>query len=181
MAIKKQTTIPNLRTLRLLADGQRHRIVSLLAAEPLTVRELAERLDLPRTRLYYHIGLLIEHKLIRIVSTRMVAGAKEHTYQAVAEHFRVDHKVLSPAKSVRSAQAEILEHSASDLRSIAGDGLGAPVVGRTFCNLDKKSYAKLVREVHALIDKYQHANAGPDQVQITLAVFSIGPSPLRRR
>lgn len=179
MPIKKQTTIPNLRTLRLLADGQRHRIVSLLAAEPLTVRELAERLHLPRTRLYYHIGLLLEHKLITIVSTQMVAGAKEHTYRAVAEHFRVDHKVLSPAKSVRSAQAEILEQSAGDLRSLGSNELGAPVVGRTFLTLDKKSYNSLVREARALVEKYQSRKSGTEQVQFAFAVFQMEDGPTR--
>jgi DNA-binding transcriptional ArsR family regulator len=171
MAIKKQATIPNLKTLRLLADGQRHRIVYLLAAEPLTVRELAERLRLPRTRLYYHIGLLLEHKLITVVSSHMVAGAKEHTYRAVAEHFRVDHKVLSPAKSVRSAQAEILEQSASALRLRGSNELGAPLVGRMFCNLDKKSYKELLRDVRALTSKYRSRNTGSGQVQFSFAVF----------
>ena len=62
--------IEHLETLRVLVDSQRHRIVTLLIDEPQTARELAERLGLARTRLYYHLALLEQHGLIVVSSTR---------------------------------------------------------------------------------------------------------------
>ena len=62
----------------------------------MTVTEMAKRLRVPRTKLYYHVGLLERHELIRVDETRQVNGIAEKRYAPTA--FR-----LSVAKSLLGA------------------------------------------------------------------------------
>src|SRR5689334_4837111 len=71
--------------MRALADPLRIRIGLLLIDEAHTVKELAAALDVPATRLYYHVRILEEHGLIEVVERRMVSGIEERRYRAVVE------------------------------------------------------------------------------------------------
>ena len=77
-------TISDLDTLRVVADPLRNQIVELLIMEPQTVKQIAERLGLAPSKLYYHIGLLEKHGIIEVAETRMVANLQEKDYRAVA-------------------------------------------------------------------------------------------------
>jgi DNA-binding transcriptional ArsR family regulator len=70
-------------TLKVLADPVRLRIHMELE-HPRTVKELATRLDVPQTRLYYHVKLLERVGLITVVARRTVSGIEERTYQTAA-------------------------------------------------------------------------------------------------
>jgi AcrR family transcriptional regulator len=58
------------------------------ALEPVTVRELAERFEVPRTRLYYHVNRLVKEGLLIQVDERMSGARVERIYRAVARMFR---------------------------------------------------------------------------------------------
>lgn len=87
--------IQDLETLKVVADPLRTQIVELLVHEALTVRQVAERLGLASSKLYYHFGLLETHGLIRIVSTRMVANVLEKQYRAAALDYDFDKSLLT--------------------------------------------------------------------------------------
>lgn len=76
--------IDNLETLRVLTDPLRNQIYELLISVPLNVRQIAERLGVVPSRLYYHMSLLEKHGLVRVVETRMVANMVEKIYRASA-------------------------------------------------------------------------------------------------
>lgn len=80
----KSYTIPDLETLRTLSDPLRMQIYENVLDEPSSVRQIAERLGLASSRLYYHINLLEKFGLIRVVETRMVANMVEKIYRAIA-------------------------------------------------------------------------------------------------
>lgn len=61
-----------------------------------TVKQIAAKLNIPPTKLYYHFKQLEEHGLIRVVDTRLVSGIVEKLYQARAYSYRVDKGLLSP-------------------------------------------------------------------------------------
>jgi len=88
--------IRDLETLRVLTDPLRMRILAHLRDQPRTVKEVAQILGLPHTRLYYHFNLLEKHGLIQVVSTRVVSGIIEKHYQVTAYEFNVDRALLSP-------------------------------------------------------------------------------------
>ena len=66
-------------------------------AKPITVAELAQRFDVPVTRLYHHVNRLERDGLIAVVATRKVGGVTERRYRAVAESFKVDPRLIAEA------------------------------------------------------------------------------------
>lgn len=88
-------TINDLETLKVLADPLRLQIVELCTQAPRTVKQVASVLNLPPTKLYYHIKQLEEHSLIKVVDTRIVSGIVEKQYQASAFNYRVDRELFS--------------------------------------------------------------------------------------
>lgn len=87
--------INDLETLKVLADPLRLQIVELCTQAPRTVKQVASVLNLPPTKLYYHIKQLEERSLIKVVDTRIVSGIVEKQYQAAAFHYRVDRELFS--------------------------------------------------------------------------------------
>src|SRR5437870_4212224 len=68
--------------LKAMADPIRIRFVLELLDGPRTVREVAEALDVPPTRLYYHLRILERHGLVKVANRRMVSGIEERSYRA---------------------------------------------------------------------------------------------------
>src|SRR5436305_5533764 len=91
----KELTVTSLETLRVISDALRSRILDLLRAEAQTVKQLAATLNLPPKKLYYHINLMEQHGLIRVVGTRIVSGIIEKTYRATAYLFWFDKEVFA--------------------------------------------------------------------------------------
>lgn len=87
--------ISDLETVRIMADPIRLRILELLVLEAQPVKRLAAALELPQTKLYYHINLLEEHGLVRVVGTRVVSGIIEKQYGAVARSYRIEQSLLA--------------------------------------------------------------------------------------
>jgi len=104
--------VEDLETLRVLADPLRNQIYALLIPASANVRQIADRLGVAPSRLYYHINLLEKHGLIHVVETRMVANMVEKVYRAAA--YKID---LAPdllhfdSGSNREAMTEILTSS----------------------------------------------------------------------
>ena len=92
-------TITDLEVLKVVSDVLRSRMIDLLRAQPYTVKQLASILVLPPKKLYYHINLLEQHELIRVVATRVVSGIIEKTYRATAYLFLFDKEVFAASRT----------------------------------------------------------------------------------
>lgn len=170
-----EAKVSSLAALRAVSDSCRHRILSLLILEPLTPSEVAARMKIARTRVYYHLDLLKEHGFIRVVEERPVAAMIERTYRACAQRFKVDRKMLAATSSeseLNDAQAQLLERAADDLRvsSSSSDVL----VSRAFVRLNQTRAAELRSEIVALIDKYAGLSSGDsgDSFEMAFALFA---------
>lgn len=86
--------INDLETLKVLADPLRLRIRELMV-QPSTVKQIAAELDIPATKLYYHVNLLEKHGLITVVDSRLVSGIMERVYQVAAYRVQVAPHLLS--------------------------------------------------------------------------------------
>lgn len=75
-----------------LNNATRLRILRYLD-EPRSIREVAELLDVPPTRLYYHFNLLEELGIIEVVETRKVGAMLQKVYRGVAKGFRPSPKM----------------------------------------------------------------------------------------
>lgn len=85
----KSFRIKDLETLRAVSDPLRMQIVELLA-ERLTVKQVAEKLGLAPSKLYYHFTTLEKLGLIEVVETRMVSNMLEKVYHSAADALDVD-------------------------------------------------------------------------------------------
>jgi DNA-binding transcriptional ArsR family regulator len=99
--------ISDLETLKVLADPLRLSIIENLE-NPSTVKDVAEKIQRPPTKLYYHFNLLEKHGLIRTVETRIVSGIVEKHYQAVARRYRVSWGLLSPTDKAFNERIEVM-------------------------------------------------------------------------
>ena len=84
-------------TLKVVADPLRIQILETMMEEPQTVRQVAGKLGLVSSKLYYHFGLLEKHGLIEVVETRAVANMTEKLYQATASDLRMEDGLLTVA------------------------------------------------------------------------------------
>lgn len=74
--------------LRAIASPERLRILHLFAAgEPLSVKEMAERLGEPHGRVHYHVRRLVETGFLQEVGRREVKGISERFYYVTAGGF----------------------------------------------------------------------------------------------
>jgi len=87
--------VNDLETLKVLADPLRLQIIELMTPVGRTVKQIAAELNLPPTKLYYHIKQLEERTLIHVVDTRIVSGILEKQYQAAALSYRVNKALFS--------------------------------------------------------------------------------------
>jgi DNA-binding transcriptional ArsR family regulator len=82
-------------TLKVIADPLRAQIMEALTTEPLTVKQVADRLGLAPSKLYYHVNMLEKFGFIRVVETRQVANMLEKTFQAVASQLDIAPALLT--------------------------------------------------------------------------------------
>lgn len=99
--------ISDLETLKVLADPLRLSIIENLE-NPSTVKDVAEKIQRPPTKLYYHFNLLEKHGLIQTVETRIVSGIVEKHYQAVARRYRMSWGLLSPTDKAFNERIEVM-------------------------------------------------------------------------
>src|SRR5262249_42234476 len=86
--------ISDLETVRVMSDPLRVQALEAMTAGPITVKQVAQIVGTPPSKLYYHFGLLEKHGLIVVVDTQMVSGIVEKWYQAAALSFRIDRKLF---------------------------------------------------------------------------------------
>lgn len=111
---KKRFHISDLETLRAIADPLRMQIVELLEGQKLTVKQVAEKLGLAPSKLYYHFGALEKLGLIEVAETRMVSNMLEKKFKAAAEALEVDPSLFKFSKEGDNEPINILVSSTID-------------------------------------------------------------------
>lgn len=90
--------VDDLEVLKVIAHGTRLDILQSLR-RPKTVKEIAKRLNLPATKLYYHVNLMEKHGLIQVVETNIVSGILEKKYQVTARNYRLQDGLLTESNT----------------------------------------------------------------------------------
>ena len=112
--------------LRALADPLRGTLCELLLERAATVTELAQAVDRPKSSVAYHVNLMVDAGLLRVVRTRRVRAIEERYYGRVARTFYVgvltspeDKQVVAGMNGLAQATAEsAAAHAADDLRCV---------------------------------------------------------------
>lgn len=81
--------VEDLETLKVLADPFRNQILEILSQGALTVNQIAEKLGLASSKLYYHVNLLEKHELIKVIDTTVKANIIEKHYWIAAYEYKL--------------------------------------------------------------------------------------------
>src|SRR5262245_62031907 len=161
--------IKDLETLKVVAEPTRVTIMELLT-EPRSVTELAEALEVPRTRLYHHIDLLLSHGLIRVVDERRVGALTERRYGLTARTYRPGARLMAAGdleERLDVVSTLVFDATKSDFRRavLTGEvsmddprGRRQMTVGRSVVRLSPSSAAAFVAEIEALTERFEAAD-----------------------
>jgi DNA-binding transcriptional ArsR family regulator len=182
--------IEDLDSLRALADPTRLQIIELLL-EPLSVKEIAEEMAVPRTRLYHHIKTLEQNGLIRVVGERKARALNERVYVAAAKEFRPGPGILEEATGDEMGEAlltTVLDTTRADfIRAVrAGivrlDEIGERqllAVGRCLVRLPAAKAEKFAREVEDLVKRMNEEDTQADEDPVFAFAFVFYPTKRR--
>ncbi len=95
--LQDEFLIQDLDTLKAISHPLRLDMIRLFKT-PQTVKEIAELLEKPPTKLYYHVNLLEKQQILQVIKTNVVSGIIEKTYQVSANRFKVDEALISGPK-----------------------------------------------------------------------------------
>jgi len=87
-------TINQIDHFKVLGDERRVKILRYLMAEPATLSQLGEKLDIHPAKVRYHLKRLEEAGLVALTATNVVRGFVEKYYQASARAYRVSRAIL---------------------------------------------------------------------------------------
>jgi DNA-binding transcriptional ArsR family regulator len=181
--------IEDVRVLEVLNNPVRLRLMHQLM-EPTTARELARTLNVPVTRLYYHLNLLEEVGVIEVVETRKSGAMLQRVYRTVASDFAPVRGLLEKSEDkdrvVRAAIGMVLDGARLDataalLGSPRGDGDekvepdGA--LGRSVVPMSRKSALRIVELIDAVVEEMrEHEDRGEEEYAFSFVFFPmVGP------
>jgi DNA-binding transcriptional ArsR family regulator len=112
--------------LRALADPLRGTLLELVLERAATITELAQAVGRPKSTVGYHVNVLVEAGLFKVVRTRRVRAIEERYYGRVARTLYVgvlnraeDKQVVASMNGLAEAAAEAAPaHAADDLRCV---------------------------------------------------------------
>jgi len=179
--------ISDLEALKVYFDPMRARIIRTIANEPRTVQQIAEELDVPFTRLYYHMNMLERHGFIRVVETRNLSGAvEEKFYQVAARMFVVDRALLTTRpgdeinEGLEMVMSEVLDATRSEIRHNAREGKinlaalapepGSLLLRRGVFSLPKERAREFYQRMIALMNEFSAVDCDEDCEFYAIAV-----------
>ena len=80
-------------SIKVVADARRLKILELMQ-EPTTVKLISAELEIPASKLYYHVNMLEKHNLIQVVDHNIESGIVEKIYQVTARQLKIVNPLL---------------------------------------------------------------------------------------
>jgi len=157
--------IKSLSQIEALSNPLRNRILNQ-AREPVTVAELAERFDVPNTRLYYHVNLLVEEGMLEQVDERKSGARIEKIYLRTAAEFQLDpglaEVIGDPRKAAEAAASLIFDSARTESEALlaqilAGEDPTAQL-GRTILRLTAEDAERFAERMEQLLVDLREAS-----------------------
>jgi len=104
LEIQAEMWLHDVEAIKVFAHSLRLEIVQLMQ-EPTTVKAISVELDIPASKLYYHVNLLQKHGLIQVVKQNIEGNLVERVYQVTAREFKLVNPLLSNTVPDESAGA----------------------------------------------------------------------------
>ncbi len=174
--LEEEFIIENVDALKMIADPLRLQIMRNLD-KPRTVKDLAERLDIPATKLYYHVNQLEKHNIIRVVDTHIVSGIIEKHYQVTAKTYHVSRTLLKGTKDSQEQMEVVLsaifDTAKTEMRQSIQAGLLTVdeaveakrdgLIWHGSMNLSPEKFAELNGRLQSVLEEFDQAARAKDE------------------
>ena len=168
--------ISDLDTLKVISDPVRFKIFRIindmnLSGENCTAKMISEAMDIPQTKIYYHLGLLEKENFIRVSDTRSVNGILEKQYQVTAYKLSISPDLFSsteaddtkPHKMILDIFNETLAEIQNNLALISQPdrkGAGSLSLAREQIQLLPEEFDEFSERFQALLAEYKERSSG---------------------
>lgn len=87
--------LTDLEAVKAIADPLRSQIIEVLSPAPMTVNQIAEKLGLAPSKLYYHVNMLEKHGFLVVVDTSVRGNIIEKHYWITAYDYDIEKDLLN--------------------------------------------------------------------------------------
>ncbi len=149
--------------------------------KPRSVREIADLLDMPVTRLYYHINLLHEVGFLDVVHTRKSGARLEKLYRVAGKSIVIGRELAEnapdPATAARALAAVVLEPALLEAETAIIDRFGGEPgrqidLGRSLAVLSPDEVATISSKIERLIREHLADRNESDHPQAQTYAFT---------
>jgi DNA-binding transcriptional ArsR family regulator len=159
---------------KVLYEPLRFRIVKLLG-EPLSAKDLADRLDKPLTSLYYHLNLLADHGLIKVDEERVSGRTVERIFRRAADAFAASGEVAEIVDGLADEDSE-LASAMRHLRKAMGPthNQSVRITMDMKLQLNPEQAKTLARRIRKTIDAYADEIEGDEEARPFRVLVALG-------
>lgn len=170
-------SITSLEQLKAISDPLRMDILEIVAYEALTVKQMADKMNQPATKLYYHVSELEAAGFVKLVGTRVKSGIIEKYYRIAAESMHVDRSLLNAEEGVEESLEALIntvfDSTIADLfRSYRAGLLKQPadpegqllLLSHDLCRLRPEDVPTFIEKFKSLLEEMNPKNEGEDLV-----------------
>ena len=175
--------VKNIDELRALLDRKRVVILRQLSEEPLTVKQIADRMGLVPASVHYHVKVLERAGLVSLVEIREKSGILEKYYRAIAREFQVDPSLGNEPEAPGLALDALMRDMRSSGEYLRQLGDADPLINVQLVsvNLSREAAARFAGRLHELAQEFGEAEE-PEALEaysIALAVYPSAPKPVQ--
>jgi DNA-binding transcriptional ArsR family regulator len=177
-------TVTTLEQLKVISDPLRLQIMEAVVTEARTVKQVADLLGKPATKLYYHVSALEGAGFVTVVETRIKSGIIEKYYRTVAENIQVDKNLLRASElgdeALEQLLSTIFDGTAEEIRqSVKAKKLDWPgqkspkrtaLLGRSLMSVRDEDVPKLIEKLEAVLKEFDQHERPDKQANYGLTI-----------
>ncbi len=184
--------IKDLETLKVVADPVRNQILEVLEKKPQNVKEVADKLGLAPSKLYYHFNMLEKVGLISVVETRQIANLIEKYYHTTSSFIDIDHNLLnfstdegkenmftmvsSTIDTTREDLLRSLQARALQIEQGEPGKLRAVTISRHLSNMSDEQADEFHKRLEGLLEEFIDSDTKDPQQQTFAMTIAMYPS-----
>ncbi len=193
--VKAEHTIADLDALKAFCDPLRHQMMRVLSERPLTIREVADKINRTFSSLYYHINILEKHGLIYVAGMRPISGAvAEKYYHISAKVYRIQRQLRTFMQDSQYEPLELQMENAFDAtRSDIRDGLNngalsldlspphpdSILIEKRMRQLPPEQASAFYQQLLELLNSFEQQGMVGEEIPSYALTFALHPLPKR--
>lgn len=177
--------IQDVETLKVMADARRIQILEIAGESEHTAKEIAQRMQMATSKLYYHLKMMEEHGILTVVEERVgptqiiekVYRATAHRYMIAEDLQPLEHAEASLNLAFKAIDQIKLEMQYNAEVLLQPDlGANRAEFGMGKLHLTRQEAEELTQELQAIWDRFRHDKPRPDTEPYSL-LLAFFPTP----